>query len=58
MYNFNECQSSKGKKFGIFPTWLTVLQLIDENHKGINRAFAEVNVCLILLRDYVSCTHL
>jgi len=40
-------------EFGIFPNWLTVLQLMDENHKDINRALAEVNVCLILLRDYV-----
>ena len=40
------------------PTWLTVLQLMDENHMGINRAVAEVNACLILLGDYMSCTHL
>jgi len=45
-------------EFGTFPTWVTVLQLMDENHMDVNRAVAEVNVCLILLWDYVSCTHL
>jgi hypothetical protein len=45
-------------EFGIFPTWLTVFQLMDENHKDINITLAEVNVCLILLRDYMTCTHL
>jgi len=29
---------------GIFPAWVTELQLMDVNHKGINRALAEVNV--------------
>jgi len=40
------------------PTWLTVLQLMDENHMSINRTLAEVNACLILLWDYMSYTHL
>jgi hypothetical protein len=45
-------------EFGISLTWLIVLQLTDENHKGIYRAFAELNICHILLRDYTSCTYL